>query len=515
MLGIMIVDDDEILLNGLKSAFDWKSMGIEVIAAVNDGDRALQLLREIDCDILLTDIKMNKMDGISLVREVTRLYPDVSVLIMSAYDDFTYAQEACKLGVADYFLKPLDIRQMRETMQRIVSSIQAQRTHQNRIRDINAMIEANRSSLISTLLEEIIAGTISETDYLARKRRLQIPDAKEWILVENAVNLAPDSEKYIQKQAAEAAGVFYLSHHNKHLFAVPVDGNLKEEIERLRTCLEQQSGASAHLIISSPVEDITKLRGAYECIKKLREYRYAALKGKDIDPEYVSSLSTMEKNTNFRLNHEIFDNTMRMGKQACASLVEEIREAVKNTGGASQHWFTIYLGMIIGYLMDEATFNDLQRDSLLEMQQQALAEGTLDGAIHILKEKLMQMCEEFYRSDCAGNQEMISRAKRYIHQNYANPELRIGDVAYHVGMSISHFGAMFRKYTGESFTNYLIRTRIEQAEKLILNTECRSYEIAQKVGYENPAYFSSVFRRVTGCTISRFRETKGKGESGS
>ena len=122
MQKIVIADDDEILLEGLTNAFDWHALGITVTASVADGLHALEAVKASHADILLTDIRMPHMDGLSLARELGQLGYDTTVVIMSAYNDFSYAQEAIRLAAVDYILKPVDLTILREILSKIVSS---------------------------------------------------------------------------------------------------------------------------------------------------------------------------------------------------------------------------------------------------------------------------------------------------------------------------------------------------------------------------------------------------------
>jgi two-component system response regulator YesN len=96
-----------------------------------------------------------------------------------------------------------------------------------------------------------------------------------------------------------------------------------------------------------------------------------------------------------------------------------------------------------------------------------------------------------------------------VQAQYGRSELRLRDAAQHAGLSPSYFSAMFAKYAGESFSDYLLRTRMKEAQMLLSNTDLRTYEIAYKVGYDNPTYFSTLFKRFAGMTVSQYREAFG------
>lgn len=115
---ILIVDDEPMVREGLKIGIDWSEMGFEEVECASDGKSALQVFGEFKPDILLTDIRMPFMNGLELTQEVKKLDPIVVVILLSAYDDFKYAQEAIRLGAFDYILKPVDVDTLKEIVMR-------------------------------------------------------------------------------------------------------------------------------------------------------------------------------------------------------------------------------------------------------------------------------------------------------------------------------------------------------------------------------------------------------------
>jgi len=120
MYKLVIAEDDEILLRGLSTMFDWDELDVCVVAAVDDGDKALQEVIKTKADILLTDIRMTNMDGLELVEQIRKIGLKIDIVIMSAYDDFAFAQRALRLEVGDYILKPIELSLLRETIRHIL-----------------------------------------------------------------------------------------------------------------------------------------------------------------------------------------------------------------------------------------------------------------------------------------------------------------------------------------------------------------------------------------------------------
>ncbi|NJD01604.1 MAG: response regulator [Ruminiclostridium sp.] len=117
---LIIVDDEYYVLDRLKNGINWDELGFKLIGTVGNGKTALELIGQNPPDVLLTDIQMPEMDGIELIRQMRKIKPDIVCIIISAYDDFKYAQQAIEYGVRRYLLKPIDLNELTELFLSIV-----------------------------------------------------------------------------------------------------------------------------------------------------------------------------------------------------------------------------------------------------------------------------------------------------------------------------------------------------------------------------------------------------------
>lgn len=366
---LMIVDDDEILLEGLTSMVDWSGMHIRVIASMTNGVDALKRMRENPCGILLTDIKMGRMNGLELTEAVRREFPQTRVVMLSAYEDFSFAQKAVRLGVSDYLLKPVDLEQLRQTMERIVRELAERRQREEEISHMSRRI----AELEESKTEEA-AGTKSAVHTGAIDQLCQA------VLLGNP----------------EGADIY---------------GRLLEQSLR-------KNGAQP------------------EALLQALEYAMGRMwEDEAFAPEDQALLSDMYRN-----------------------------------------------------VVDAADFADGMKrfqDDLLSLAQ----------------------AREMTAQNATG---LICRACSYMDENYGDSSLRARDVARYVGLSTSYFSAVFAQIQGEAFSDYLQRIRMEKAQNLLVNTGLKSYEIADRVGYDNPSYFSTLFKKYWGMTVSQYRNAFGR-----
>ena len=376
ILNLMIVDDDETLLEGMSTAVDWAALGFSVVAAAKDGREALELLEAHPADVMLTDIRMGRMDGLELTARARALCPGISVVMMSAYDDFSYAQQAMRLGVEDYLLKPINLEQLDRTMRELHDKLEKSRTRQERY------------DLIQARLEGI--GRMDEAEYLLAS------SAQNAALVEHIARLT------IMGSGAEAA----------------------EYIGKLRRRLEQAG-----------------------------------------DGAFLATVSAA--------------NLLVSRMEASDALSEDQVEAVRRARG------------------------------------EVIAAGSLEAGMAFMEEALMGIAGEIAMA--SGNTEgLMAKARGYVEEHYRDAGLRLRDVANFVGLSTNYFSSMFAKNMGQGFADYLIERRMREALILLGSTDKKNYEVAQLVGYDNPAYFSTAFKKYTGFSISDYRRSlKNRPKDGS
>ena len=371
MYKLMIVDDDEILLEGLGTAFDWAALGVQVTATATDGLSALAEMRAQPCDILITDIKMGRMDGLELTRQVREEFPATRVVIMSAYEEFAYAQQAVRMAVEDYLLKPIELEQLTEIIRKIVQSLDSEREHSEKV-------EGMHRTLV-------------------------------------------DLGDHTVDEVFRASGLLNtgLVEHLSRAVALGNDRKTMEDIQLLRVHLREVSGGS-----------------------------------------FIFLMTT--------------------------------------------------ISILVSRLMESNALNEAEQEQLKTMQHNALTKPTLEEALQETEETLTQIALQIAERMGGGTEQLIAQACRYIDEHYAESALRIRDVADAVGLSPSYLSSLFGKYVHESFTDYLVRRRMMEAQNLLSNTDLRTYEVAYQVGCDNPAYFSTMFKNFTGLTVSKYREAFGK-----
>ena len=169
MMKVFLVDDEIAIRENLRNSFPWEQNGFQLVGEAPDGEMALPMIRDLNPDILLTDIRMPFMDGMALCAEVKRVLPWIGVVILSGYDDFSYARQAISLGVKEYLLKPITADELGEALRRVAGQIAEERRAQSLRREAASGNPFLREKLLASLFTE--EGDRFEDEQLMRQMR--------------------------------------------------------------------------------------------------------------------------------------------------------------------------------------------------------------------------------------------------------------------------------------------------------------------------------------------------------
>ncbi|NLB91452.1 MAG: response regulator, partial [Clostridiales bacterium] len=179
---VFLADDEIVVREGIRSNFPWEETDFVLVGEAPDGEIALNMMQDIKPDILITDIRMPFMDGLALCRKVRETMPWVYMIILSGFDDFTYAKEAISIGVEEYLLKPVSSRELLEVLHRISVRIKEDKQQQDYLRAFQDQLRSSASFLKEKLLQDLLRGAIKE-DFHQKARPLQMNLLANWYSV--------------------------------------------------------------------------------------------------------------------------------------------------------------------------------------------------------------------------------------------------------------------------------------------------------------------------------------------
>ncbi|MGO4372275.1 response regulator [Paenibacillus sp. MCAF20] len=531
MYKLLIVDDEALVREAIQEGMNWESMGLVCAGTCEDGIEALEFIEREKPDIVMTDIGMPFMNGIELTRELSVRYPDIKVIILTGYDEFEYAQQALKMKVADYIMKPVTAMEMEEILVRIAGQMDMENKQKRDYERLEQQLNESMPLLKERFLERLVTSSMTAKQRSESYDYFQIAWSGPF-LVELAVDVdelelklpstPSDDELFrfaiynITKEVMERYAGAEVFRDRENRVLVLLSGSDSE-------ALREEAGAAA--------EQIHAAITAYLPLKASIGIGHICKQEDNIALAHRSALSALVYRFVIGTNEIIRISDMeRREKPAMLSAVawenELITKLKTGTPQDMDEWISrlfgtfrnrifsldvcyIYLQRFVLTLMHTLYEMGADTDTIFGEAANPIAEMGQLASLNELESWMKELCGKSVtiirsmREDHSMLQ--IEKAMAYVKQHYTEPELSLKTVCTHISMSTSYFSTLFKTNMGKTFVEYVIHERMEKAKELLKLTAMRSYEIAYAVGYSDPQYFSSAFKKHTGDTPTEFR----------
>lgn len=490
MKTVLIVEDEKLIRQGIKTMVQRSGVPVEVIMECNNGQMALEILKSQEIDVMFTDIRMPKMSGIELMNEVNRLPEKPLTVVVSGYDDFSYAVEMLRLGVKEYILKPVDREKVKEILERLDQEISAARMNDRESRSIG------HQQLKYLVLNENI--TQAETEVLINQYEAGFFPEYVVICLNNTnkegnqdpsfiyLNNIEDNELYITGRS-EAAMLLRTEARGRLAGISSVHSGLRELKEAYREAYTARKTAfwTGEMVWDSEEESGQESRQEEFKRNKL-------LKTTEPEPSQNSMVQLAQ-----------MLGTERSG-EAIASLMRCFEGA--GSGLYDLERFEANLSVFFRQLQD--TYKNVLQTEELELQMfwhpycypsaQEYAAG-VEAFLNTFAATIQNQFDDY------KNKQKIQMAIQYIQENY-DKDLNMAVVSNHISMNYSLFSFVFKQYTGSNFVNYLKELRMKEGKRLLEETDLRVNEISQRIGYENEKHFMKTFKSVCGVSPTEYRK---------
>jgi hypothetical protein len=533
MIKVFLVEDEIIIREAIHKMIPWAEYGFELIGEAKDGEMALPLIKKSKPDVLITDIKMPFMDGLTLSRLVKKDLPNTKIIIISGYDDFDYARQAITLGIEQYLLKPISKDEFLEVLEGIRSKYKKENEQKLYYQKFENEIKAYEKNAQRDFFELLVSEDVDLQRIYEQADRLQIDImAQCYNLVLFDIGAKSDYQNVGDRYSNDAADVqnkideFFINNRSYQLFrnqqfnyAVLIKGDENEIgqitaecIEFLKTTFEQNGTLEWFVCAGKSVERLSMMSECYKEAMKSFAYRYLGYR-------YVFSYENIEKTEKDEdMNLQNID--MNAVKQEIIynflfnALDEEVDSFVKNylqmIGGEAmrskmfQQYILLNLHFCLTSFAEKLGYDKTEIDDSLKfiVDERIKSTEDLEKIIGSILRKGIRLREERSKG---RNQSVIRTALQYMEENFTDDSLTLNRVAGVANVSANHFSALFSQEMGQTFIEYLTQLRMNRAKEQLRCTDMRSGEIALEVGYKDPHYFSFLFKKTQGCTPSKYR----------
>lgn len=513
MLKAIIVDDEILTVRALRDQMLWRNHGIEIVGTAYDGEQAYQLVLTEKPEIVITDIRLPKMDGLKLTELIKQTFPEISVILISAFADFEYAQRAIKIGGDGYLLKPIDEYELEAVIQQIKLRLTKAMSQQ---RSLDRMTKQKN---IQNLWMYIKEGTNLKTAEQALSK-LEIQNVDEYWLIHfvldcqaerefsnNCANLDFNPEYYSNclETIMERYGEVIPFGFEKDYWTGLVKGKgIIELLLQDSNPVKQYIDESQIPVICSFVKLQKSLAESHKSYQKLEEVcRYGVFLGINewiIPNDYFTADLSSCKQLSI-LQHDISEaiksNDMVRARyilQQGIKLAEKL--GPENIRIAYEFCYAIWQTLRtldIDMLAEERFFNF----SLQDLYEYQTLEELKEASLEILN---LADQEDKMRNKSSS---LFDDSLEYINQHYGE-NISLDTLSKRSGISKNYYCFKFKRETGKNIWTYLTEIRIEHSKQLLKDGNMRIYEVAYQVGYDNPSYFSKQFKSLVGISPQEY-----------
>ena len=523
LLKLVIVDDEPILLQGLLHTYDWAAMGFEVAGSAQSGEQAIEVIRKVQPHVVLTDIRMKQISGLMVMEEIQKTDLDCLFIVLSAYRDFDYAQQACDLGAFAYLLKPIEDEKLQETMRSAYQSCMERMEYEAKYESWEKLLGKDRNSFLQMVIQKYIQNRIPQEK--AEEVFLMLEDMPgnedRFITVCVDIDLTYKITNALDYEAARFALLrrleevigsrftYWRAEEDGEGSAFIIRTVEKDAVRVLKEMLEhvkKDETGPVLAAISKPYKGIAGIRRSFTEAKHL--FDMACISGasaftlsEDLDMAAEESGAAVEdlvvgavrRNDPKKLKEAFVQLIYSLPKdedQQCSSLHRVMLRTecmLQDTYGLTEEIKEKFRG----YYFNLESLN---------------AARAVDVCYRILCDAIAARTEEASRDETRYFKEYIAEAVAYIQEHLSDEELSIVSVASHIYLNPVYFGRVFKNTFHMTFKKYVMQQRMEKAKELLENGEGSIAEICDAVGIHNSSYFSHLFRQYTGKLPSEYRK---------
>ena len=540
---IILVDDEEEVRQSIIRKIDWTGAGFCVVGDAENGEEALEKVEALEPDLILTDIRMPFMDGLSLAERVRQKYPSVKIVIFSGYDDFDYAKQAIKLNVTEYILKPVNVEELTAILKRIKSNLDDEIEQKRNVSLLRENYIRSLPILRDQFLNELVGSTVPGNVLKEKLAEYDIPlsGAKKWVAA--AIDIEPEEiregnmlplhkerdlipisvmqvveEKlgnYCRSSVftssrtswSELALIAAIDGDNSQTGLIDVLGDICKETKKI---LE----VPITIGIGHSCQDLGEISGSYKAAVDALGYKAIVGAGSTIYINDVEPVSGGKLSFDSKDEAELIA-AIKFGPRE--KIEEAVQAVMDKMSDAKVHFrqCQAYMLSVSSSIVQLIQQYDLDLEQLAEEGEE---QGDTFAVIprmmkkedfaHWLLSAALRMNQAMNRERDNTMKQVIQKAKEYIMDNYQDPDLSVEKICRQLHMSPAYFSTMFKKETGQAYTAYLTQVRLDKAVELLNKTDDKTYVIAAKVGYQEQNYFSYVFKKRFGVSPTKFRGAK-------
>lgn len=503
MYKVMLVDDEKLIVQGLLNIIEWDKLELEVVQTSDNAINAIEMFEKNPVDIIVTDINMPKVTGLELIKKIRSINDNVKFIILSGYDDFSYAKTAIKYGVENYILKPINEEELEEALTKIVDTMNKEKEKKV------GLLDKDRKMI------QFINGKIDKSELSGIEGVLSIGLNEERYTVSSITIGQGENRK-----RSNISDIIYRNTENKCEVIRNYDGQVivintwkenhtKEDIINyahfIRRKLSEELSTDIFIGVGELVNNVEKLKDSYSVANNLKKYILTEGSNICLSIEDISNIKDNKRNFTKeieKINKLIIEKNNIKLKEYIDNLFDDPKLTPKNIYDLSIKIILLTDSISEEFKLDNKYSKDSLSNTIVELCNESTRDNVKSFLIREIEElgKLMNINVIKYSP-------VIQQIINSVNEKYYE-ELSLKTLAHQYNINSSYLGQIFTKELGVSFSEYLNSTKNMKAKELILNTNMKINDIAKAVGYSDTSYFYRKFKKYYGVCPSTLREIK-------
>lgn len=503
MKKVMIVEDEELILQGIKNIVDWDGLDLQVAHMAHNGLEALEMWEKEPVDIIITDIDMPEMSGLELLRRIRSKEEHVRFIILTGFDEFEYAREAIRLEVENYILKPINEEELEQQLKKAI--VKLEELEKKKIRYIDEKTEWMR----------FLSGKTAEEGYEYYKEHLKLSpeNGSYWAAV---MKWSTDSVK--ENRITDMIMAIQNDKNQLRIVHLPPDSllfllngfedpqDVREYFQLLQNQIESQFDILTFISIGPVFHDYRKLPECYKVAMKLQKYLVVDGYGSCVDEKHIQA----RKSEDITIDRtQLRKLILKKENEGALGYIEDlfINNVKSGVSIDSLYQMAVHIAILLQEIkMEYKLENSGSLHNLPELLETIYQADDIFGIKTLFMSEVNEIIRFLHEEDSQYTP-VVRQIMDEVQKNYRD-DMNLKTLAYKYHMNASYLGQIFQKEVGCSFTQYLSSKKIEIAKELILNTNMKINDIAKEVGYPDTSYFYRKFKQHYGVAPASLREMK-------
>jgi|GEM_PF-795980 len=527
MIKVLLADDEPIILRGLRKLVPWEQMGMTIVGEVEDGAQLASILLSNPPDILVSDIQMPNLSGIEAIKRIRDLNLKVKVIFISAYKEFAYAREAVSCGALGYLVKPIDRRELEETLRNAQAQILKEREDHMIKERLQFWEERKRREMVEEMLDRLLDGRPVSLGQFGRK-----PGTDREIASFTVAAMEPD-------QPGSGTGSWREDDKSLVVFAVRnVIGEMTSRLPSVMSCFKDgrfffvflnmdpdavlafaadvQHKINTYLKLEVSIGIGSAVRTAAEvpvsCRQAVDAVRCKFFRGLNrlIPWEPVNGDLPSEKEL-YEDQQAVIRGLSHLDWEAASIALDQLLRSIERmTYGNRDLAVNVCVTSLFLFVRElkNAGYDLGEWDANPTNVHTDFNRSATYGELRLkMRERLGCLFRHLQNSAGHQDKQLIRKIREYVETRYMD-DITLESAASLAYMNPYYFSAFFKKHMGKNFKQYVTEVRMKEAVLLLMQTDLMVYEIAERVGYQNARHFSGVFRKMYGKLPNEYRQAQ-------